>query len=145
MPCSIQRLGYPYPSCYYFRFTPIGGQDQSQPIPYDPTAPVRSQVLSSFAKSLENLRTTYLDGYLLHSPLNTDQRTLEAWRTLASLKDEGKVRLIGVSNVYDVRTLQLLATEGGTRVDIVQNRWYEGNGWDTDVLDHCIKEGIHYE
>jgi len=55
------------------------------------------------------------------------------------------VRLIGVSNVYDVRVLRLLAAEGGRRADIVQNRWYEGNGWDADVVEYCRSEGIHYE
>ncbi|KDQ21752.1 hypothetical protein BOTBODRAFT_61376 [Botryobasidium botryosum FD-172 SS1] len=127
------------------KYTPIGGQDRSQPIPYDPSDAVQAQVRASFSTSLRNLRTTYLDGYLLHSPLNTDARTLEAWRTLVALRDEGKVRLIGVSNVYDVRVLRLLAAEGGSGVDIVQNRWYEGNVWDGDVVEYCRNEGIHYE
>jgi len=47
------------------------------------------------------------------------------------LQDEGKVRLIGVSNTYDVR---ILASLGKARkVQVVQNGWYEGNEWDQKV------------
>ena len=57
--------------------------------------------------------------------------TLEAWKALGQLQDEGKVRLIGVSNTYDVR---ILASLGKARkVQVVQNRWYEGNEWDQKV------------
>jgi len=55
------------------------------------------------------------------------------------------VRLIGVRNVPNVRLLQRLAVAGGKKVDIVQNRWHEGNDWDIDVTDYCREEGIHYE
>ncbi|KAF7428078.1 hypothetical protein PC9H_007297 [Pleurotus ostreatus] len=105
------------------KFTPIGGQDTSKPLPYDPSAPVPAQINSSFLTSLANLRTTYIDSYLLHSPLSTKARTLEAWRALIGLQDAGKVRMIGV----------------------VQNRWYEGNGWDKDVYRYCRAHGILYQ
>lgn len=50
------------------KFTPIGGQDTAQPLPYNPKDPVTKQVGDSFVVSLTNLRTTYLDLYILHSP-----------------------------------------------------------------------------
>ncbi|KAG9077602.1 hypothetical protein FS749_010505 [Ceratobasidium sp. UAMH 11750] len=31
------------------------------------------------------------------------------------------------------------------KVDVVQNRWYEGNAWDRDVVAYCLNEGIVYE
>src|SRR5271169_5710586 len=49
------------------KFTLPGGQDRSS-IPYDINAPLEEQVRQSFAKSLQNLRTDYLDAVLLHSP-----------------------------------------------------------------------------
>ncbi|KAF9501697.1 Aldo/keto reductase [Pleurotus eryngii] len=118
------------------KFTPIGGQDTSKPLPYDPSDPLPAQIKSSFLTSLANLRTTYIDSYLLHSPLSTKARTLEAWRTLIGLQDAGKVRMIGVSNVYDVDERE---------VQVVQNRWYEGNGWDKDVYGYCRAHGILYQ
>ncbi|KAH9484878.1 Aldo-keto reductase family 1 member C13 [Psilocybe cubensis] len=95
------------------KFTPIGGQDATQPIPYNPSDSISKQI------------------------------TLEAWRTLTQLQDEGKVRLIGVSNTYDVRILAAL--QRVRPVQVVQNRWYEGNDWDPKVLNYCKESGIMYQ
>jgi len=48
------------------KFTPLSGQDPAR-IPYDPKAPLADQVRQSFAVSLRNLRTHYLDCLVLHS------------------------------------------------------------------------------
>jgi len=101
------------------------------------------QVKSSFQKSLTNLQTTYLDSYILHTPLNTLELTLEAWRVLIALQDEGKIRKIGLSNVYDVGLLRALDAE--KRVQVVQNRWHERNNWDRDVCGYCRENEIEYQ
>jgi len=125
------------------KYTPIGGQDISKPLPYNPADSITDQVHSSFLRSLANLHTTYLDSYILHSPLQTLDRTVEAWRVLMSLQDEGKIRLIGVSNTYDVHVLQTLGQE--RKVQVVQNRWYQGNQWDKDVFKYCKDHDIQYQ
>lgn len=125
------------------KFTSIDGQDRSKPLPYDPSATIPEQVRTSFEKSLANLRTAYIDSYLLHSPLRTIQQTLEAWRVLITLQDEGKIRTIGVSNTYDVGILKALGQE--RQVQVVQNRWYEGNAWDQDVVRYCKTNGMVYQ
>lgn len=69
------------------KYTPISGQDSSN-LPYDPRASMSSQVHSSIASSLHNLRVddeggqsdcNYLDNLVLHSPLPTMAQTKEAW------------------------------------------------------------------
>ncbi|CAA7260657.1 unnamed protein product [Cyclocybe aegerita] len=125
------------------KYTPIGGQDRTKPPPYNPSDSIPNQILASIQKSLSNLHTTYLDSYLLHSPLPTIEQTLEAWTTLRQLQDEGKVRLIGVSNTYDVRVLAAL--QKMRKVQVVQNRWYEGNEWDQAVARYCRENGIMYQ
>ncbi|KAA1471750.1 Aldo/keto reductase [Dentipellis sp. KUC8613] len=127
------------------KYTSIGGQDKNLPLPYNPSDPIKEQLLSSFNTSLKNLRTTYLDGYVLHSPLHTYAQTLEARRTLAALQDEGKIRRIGLSNVYDEALLQRLGEETGRPVQIVQDRWYEGNGWDAPVVEWCNRNGVQFQ
>ncbi len=129
----------------YFRFTGIDGQDTLKPLPYDPTSPVETQVRASFEKSLSNLKTSWLDSYILHSPLRTPQLTIQAWKVLMELQDEGKIHNIGVSNCYDVRLLQYIIDSGGRMIDVVQNQWYEGNAWDSEVLQFCRSNGIYYE
>ncbi|KAH9961320.1 Aldo/keto reductase [Russula dissimulans] len=127
------------------KFTPIGGQDTSQPLPYDPSNTVEAQVQSSFAISLRQLHTTYLDSYILHSPLETYVKTLEAWRVLVGFQDEGRVRVIGLSNAYDPSLLARLGKDSGRAVQVVQNRWYERNGWDRRVVEWCRANGAQYQ
>jgi len=62
---------------------------------------------------------------------------------LGQLQDEGKVRLIGVSNTYDVRILAALGK--ARKVQVVQNRWHEGNEWDQKVFNYCKENGIMYQ
>ena len=51
------------------KYTPIGGQDQSKPLPYDPASPIPQQVEQSVMTSLHNLNTSYINSLVLHSPL----------------------------------------------------------------------------
>src|SRR5688572_23867378 len=82
------------------KFTSIGGQDNR--LPYDPRAPVEEQVKQSFASSLEHLNTSFLDSYVLHGPSSSRGLTSDdwsIWRAMEGLYRDGKVRLLGVSNV----------------------------------------------
>lgn len=86
-----------------------------------------------------------MDAYLLHGPFPRPEQTLEAWNALARLRREGKVRLIGISNVYDVASVRALHEASGEKVDIVQNRWYQGNAWNADVWQYCVQNGIVFQ
>ncbi|KAH9912890.1 NADP-dependent oxidoreductase domain-containing protein [Fomitopsis serialis] len=127
------------------KFTSLGGQDRSKPLPYNPSDPIPTQIQTSVQNSLRNLRTTYLDSLLLHSPLSRVADTVTAWRALVALQDEGTVHTIGMSNTYDVRVLEQLERETGRRVQVVQNRWFEGNAWDREVCRYCRERGIQYQ
>ncbi|MGL5405443.1 MAG: aldo/keto reductase [Propionibacteriaceae bacterium] len=61
-------------------------------------------------ESLSRLGTDYVDLYLIHwpSPIN-GSRYLEAWESLITLRDQGLVRSIGVSN-FTVEDLTRLTT-----------------------------------
>lgn len=63
---------------------------------------------------------------------------------LITLQSQGKIRKIGVSNTYDVGILQALEQEGKA-VQVVQNRWHEGNEWDKVVVQYCMERGIQYQ
>ncbi|KAJ7268662.1 NADP-dependent oxidoreductase domain-containing protein [Mycena haematopus] len=126
------------------KYTPIGGHTTSKPLPYDPATSITTQIQTSFAQSLLNLRTSYIDSYILHSPLPTLEETLEAWTALCALQDAGgQVRKIGVSNTYDVQTLEALSAV--RQVQVVQNRWHERNGWDKKICSYCRDHGIEYQ
>ena len=57
------------------KFTPLNGQDPNK-IPYNPKDNLQVQVRKSLEVSLKNLKTSYLDSLVLHSPMPTLQKTL---------------------------------------------------------------------
>lgn len=74
------------------KYTPIGGQDPNN-IPYDPNEPVNVQVEQSFAKSLQNLQTDYLDSLVLHSPMKKLSDTIIVWKQFEEIHKRGGVRV----------------------------------------------------
>jgi len=128
-----------------YRYTALGGQDPKQPLPYDPSDDIATQVETSVKGSLTRLGTSYIDSLLLHSPLDKLSHTITAWKVLIRLQDEGILKTIGISNTYSVEILETLERKTGRRVQVVQNRWHEGNRWDRDVCSYCRKNGIQYQ
>jgi aryl-alcohol dehydrogenase-like predicted oxidoreductase len=57
----------------------------------------RDSVRGELEASLRRLKLDVIDLYQVHWP-NPDEQIEEGWETLAKLKEEGKVRYIGVSN-----------------------------------------------
>lgn len=127
------------------KFTFQRGQDHR--LPYDPEATVGIQVEQSFASSCEHLGTDNIDSYLLHGPTQNDGLTSadwEAWRAMESLHDQGRVRLLGISNV-SLEQLQTLCNGARIRPRIVQNRCYAVRGWDRDIREYCNANEIVYQ
>lgn len=127
------------------KFTFIDGQDHR--LPYDPDAPIGTQVAQSFASSLEHLGTTYLDSLVLHGPsqhhgLGPDDH--EAWRAMEQLVVKGGVRMLGASNVNAQQIADLVAF-ARERPVFVQNRCYAKTGWDVDARRVCARHGITYQ
>jgi diketogulonate reductase-like aldo/keto reductase len=61
------------------KYTPFSGQDPNK-VPYNPKDPLEAQVQASLETSLKNLRTSYLDSLVLHSPLNNLEKTMKVWQ-----------------------------------------------------------------
>jgi diketogulonate reductase-like aldo/keto reductase len=110
------------------KFTYLGGQDHR--LPYDPRAPLATQVEQSFASSLQHLGVDHLDSYVLHGPsvargLSADD--WETWEAMERLHRSGKTRLLGVSNVNAGQLAELYAG-ASTKPAIVQNRCFAALG-----------------
>jgi diketogulonate reductase-like aldo/keto reductase len=127
------------------KFTFRAGQDHR--LPYDLRAPVGTQVEQSFANSLEHLRTTAIDSYLLHGPSQRSGLAAadwEAWRAMEALHDSGRARLLGVSNV-SLEQLRRLCERARVPPRFVQNRCYASRGWDREVREFCAAHGLVYQ
>jgi diketogulonate reductase-like aldo/keto reductase len=126
------------------KFTSVLGQDPKS-IPYDPNSPLAEQVAQSFAASLRNLQTAYLDCLVLHSPLASPAQTLEVWRAMESLVAGGGVRQLGISNCYGLAELNALHESAGIKPSVVQNRLYAETGYDREIRAFCRSRRIIYQ
>ncbi|MGA7439010.1 MAG: aldo/keto reductase [Luteibacter sp.] len=54
--------------------------------------------LRAFDASLKKLGTDYLDMYLIHWPTPKRDRYVDTWKAFIRLREEGRIRSIGVSN-----------------------------------------------
>jgi len=126
------------------KFTPVDGQDPSR-IPYDPQARLGEQVAQSFQASLRNLRMSYLDCLVLHSPLDDREQLVEVWRAMEALSDTGCVRQLGISNCYDFKYLEWLDHIARVKPAVVQNRFYADTGYDREIRTFCRRHGIVYQ
>ena len=127
------------------KYTYQEGQDHR--LPYDPRADFKTQVQSSFESTLKNLHTDYLDSYLLHGPRSGRGLTaadLEVWAAMEGLQKSGRARLIGVSNV-GLHHLTKLCQKAEIKPQIVQNRCFAAYGWNQDVREYCLENGIVYQ
>lgn len=127
------------------KFTYRAGQDHR--LPYDPAAPIATQVAQSMASSLEHLSTDRVDSYVLHGPASGHGWTevdAEAWAAMVRERDAGRTRLLGVSNV-SLRHLQQMLATGVEPPAFVQNRCFARLGWDRAVRALCRERGIVYQ
>ncbi|MBA3957008.1 MAG: aldo/keto reductase [Parachlamydiaceae bacterium] len=126
------------------KFTPLNGQDPLD-TPYDKRAPLSEQVLQSFDVSKKNLDVAYVDGLVLHSPLENVERTMIAWRAMEQIYNVGGTKQIGISNCYDLEVLKQLYAEAYIKPAVVQNRFYRDTGYDNEMRKWCKEQKICYQ
>jgi pyridoxine 4-dehydrogenase len=90
--------------------------------------------------SLRRLRVERIDLYQLHRP---DPRVpfAESVGALGDLREEGKIRHVGLSNVS---LAQLEEARGIVEIASVQNEYNLGNRESEDVLEACEQAGIAF-
>ena len=127
------------------KFTYQRGQDHR--LPYDPGAPLATQVAQSMASSLDHLRLDAVDSYVLHGPAAghgwTDDDA-ETWAAMVKEREAGRTRVLGVSNV-SLRHLAQMEASGAERPAFVQNRCFARLGWDRAVRAFCAERDIVYQ
>ncbi|GAB3402682.1 aldo/keto reductase [Schumannella luteola] len=64
------------------------------------------------AQSLKNLGLETIDLFLIHWPLPKQGKFVDTWKTLVELRDEGKLRSIGVSNFTPQHLEQIIDATG---------------------------------
>ena len=89
------------------KYSSLDAQDP-QNTPYDRNSPIENRVRKSLEVSLENLKTDYLDSWVMHGPENNWDDNFKVWDAMETAVDEGKVRQLGISNWYRLEDIQWL-------------------------------------
>jgi 2,5-diketo-D-gluconate reductase A len=72
--------------------------------------------LQIFDESLKVMGLEYLDLYLIHWAAPAHERFVDTWRAFVRLRDEGRVRSIGVCNFHAPQLARLIGESGVTPV-----------------------------
>ena len=99
----------------------------------------RGSVKQECEDSLRRLQADVIDLYQIHWP-NPDEDIEEGWEALAELKDEGKVRHIGVSN-FDVGQMERIGEI--SPVETLQPPYnLISRGIEDEILPYCEENDI---
>ena len=103
-------------------------------------------VKSAFERTLNNLRTDYLDLYLIHWPLPEPgykewrQLNKETWRAMEELYEAGKIRAIGLSNFLP-HHIENILKDCRVRPAVDQIEYHPGYSQEA-VVNYCRERGI---
>lgn len=86
-------------------------------------------------QSLKALNIEYIDLYLIHFPLETDEENLRVWRVLETFVDKGFIKSIGVSN-FNEGQLSYLIKHGRIKPVLNQFLSYPGKHQQS-LIDFC--------
>ena len=92
----------------------------------------------AFYQSLRYLQTDYLDLYLIHWPQG--KRSLETWRAMEELYNEGLIRAIGVSN-HEIHHLQYLLSNSAVIPAVNQIEYHPLNS-QPKLVQYCQSKNI---
>lgn len=72
--------------------------------------------LKAFDESMTKLGLDYVDLYLIHWPAPKRDHYVDTWRAFLKLKEEGRIRSVGVSNFAEEHLERLISETGVTPV-----------------------------
>ncbi len=76
----------------------------------------RDDALAAFDDTMEKLGIEQLDLFLIHWPLPSQDKYVEAWKALIELRDTGRIKSIGVSNFNQDHLERIIGETGVTPV-----------------------------
>jgi 2,5-diketo-D-gluconate reductase A len=74
----------------------------------------RDAALRAFDDTMEKLGLEQLDLFLIHWPVPSQDKYVEAWKTLIELRDAGRIKSIGVSNFNQDHLERIIGETGVT-------------------------------
>lgn len=100
-----------------------------------------NRTLSALDESLDKLKIDYVDLYLIHWPV--PDKTIETWKAMEKLYNEGKVRAIGVSN-YNIHFLNELF-DSSSEYPVINQVEFSPFLYQKELLEFCSSKNIKLE
>ncbi|GEK88178.1 Aldo/keto reductase [Alkalibacterium putridalgicola] len=109
--------------------------------PQDDYVKDKQTVRKTLNQSLKNLQSDYIDLYLIHKPIEDEDKLKLTWEVLEEFVGKGKIRTIGVSNFTneDLEKLGQFATIKPAVNQIKSNPVEWNNEWIKFMLDRDIR------
>ncbi len=98
------------------------------------------RVVQTVESSLKALDIGYIDLYLIHFPLDSDEENLRVWRVLERYVNVGKIRSIGVSN-FNEQQLEYILKHASIKPVLNQFQSYPGRHQQS-LIDYCKAHGV---
>ena len=121
-------------------FNPVNRKTNLREVNSDGSSLSAYKIRKHCEGSLKRLQTDHIDLYQLHRPDPTVPYE-ESVGALGELRDEGKIRLIGISNVS---LDQLRAAQSVASIASVQNRYNLHERTSEDVLRACEADNVAF-
>ena len=103
----------------------------------------RDAALRAFDDTMKKLGVEQLDLFLIHWPVPSQDRYVEAWKTLIELKQAGRIKSIGVSN-FNKDHLQRIIGETGV-VPVANQIELHPRFQQRELRDFHARHNIHTE
>ena len=103
----------------------------------------RDAALKAFDDTMAKLGIDQIDLFLIHWPVPSQDRYVEAWKTLIELKKDGRIKSIGVSNFNRDHLERIIGETGETPV--VNQIELHPRFQQRDLRDFHAKHDIHTE
>ncbi|UJR29104.1 hypothetical protein I4U23_010318 [Adineta vaga] len=82
---------------------------------------------------------------ILHSPLQSHAINMQVYREFEKFVHDGRVKQLGISNLYDLNGLKRLYKDARHKPSVIQNRFYAETNFDNDIRQFCRENNIVYQ
>lgn len=70
---------------------------------------------------------------------------MEVYRQCEKFVDEGRVKQLGISNLYSLHNLRKLYEDARHKPAVIQNRFHAETNYDHDIREFCQEKNIYYQ